>query len=216
MERVICVLIGYAFGLIQTGYIYGMMNHVDIRKHGSGNAGTTNALRTLGWKAGIITFLGDCVKSVVAVLIVRLIFAQQENVLLLAGYAGLGVVLGHNFPFYLKFKGGKGIAATAGLILAINPVMFLSIAVVFLTIVWFTQYVSLGSIVIMLLFVAEVIVYGQMGGVSLETPTLYEFYGIVVILAVLAIYRHRANIKRLMTGTENKTNLRKIGKKQDS
>lgn len=214
MERIICILIGYAFGLIQTGYIYGMINHVDIRKHGSGNAGTTNALRTLGWKAGIITFIGDCLKCVIAVFLVKfLIYAQHEQVQLLAIYTGLGVVLGHNYPFYLKFKGGKGIAATAGLIFAIHPLMFLSIAIVFIAIVWFTQYVSLGSLVIMLMFVAEVVVYGQFGGFDLVPPTLYEFYGIAVILAALAFYRHRANIKRLLTGTENKTNFRKIGKK---
>ena len=213
MERVISILIGYAFGLFQTGYIYGMMKQIDIRKHGSGNAGTTNALRTLGWKAGIITFLGDCLKCLIAVIVVRLIFSQSSNLQLLVGYAGLGVVLGHNYPFYLKFKGGKGIAATAGLVLAVNPIMFLTIAVVFIGIVWFTEYVSLGSIVIMILFAAEVIVYGQMGGFHLAAPELYEFYAIIVFLALLAIWRHRANIKRLISGTENKTNVRKIGKK---
>lgn len=213
MERVISILIGYVFGLFQTGYIYGMMNHVDIRKHGSGNAGTTNALRTLGWRAGATTFIGDCLKCVLAVVVVRLLFAQNDNVQLFAIYAGLGAVLGHNFPFYLKFKGGKGIAATAGLILAINPIMFLTVAVVFFAIVWFTQYVSLGSLVIMILFVVEVVIYGQMGGIGLSVPELYEFYVIAFILAAMAFYRHRANIKRLLTGTENKTNLRTIGKK---
>lgn len=213
MERIISILIGYAFGLFQTGYIYGMMNHVDIRKHGSGNAGTTNALRTLGWKAGVITFIGDCLKCVVAVIVVRMIFSKSDMVSLLSAYAGLGAVLGHNFPFYLKFKGGKGIAATAGLILAINPIMFLTVAIVFVSIVWFTQYVSLGSLVIMLLFVIEVLIYGQSGGLGLTPPALYEFYAIAVVLTVLAFYRHRANIKRLLTGTENKTDIRKIGKK---
>lgn len=213
MERILSILIGYAFGLFQTGYIYGMMNHVDIRKHGSGNAGTTNALRTLGWKAGAITFIGDCIKSILAILTIRLIFAENGNVQLLSAYAGLGAVLGHNFPFYLKFKGGKGIATTVGFILSIHPLMFLSVAVVFFLIVWFTQYVSLGSIIIMLLFVAEIILYGQSGGLGLTAPVLYEFYGIAVVLAALAIYRHRANIKRLLTGTENKTDIRTIGKK---
>lgn len=213
MERLICLAIGYLFGIFQTGYIYGMINHVDIRKHGSGNAGTTNALRTLGWKAGVITFIGDCLKCVLAVVLVRLIFADSSHVELLAIYAGLGAVLGHNFPFYLNFKGGKGIASTAGLILAVNPVMFLIIAVVFIAIVWFTQYVSLGSLVIMVLFVIQVVIYGQMGGFGLAVGELYEFYAIAVVLAALAFWRHRANIKRLMTGTENKTDLRKIGKK---
>lgn len=213
MERLICVAIGYLFGLFQTGYIYGMINHVDIRKHGSGNAGTTNALRTLGWKAGAITFIGDCLKCVLAVVLVRLIFADSGHVELLAIYAGLGAVLGHNFPFYLKFKGGKGIASTAGLILAVNPLMFLIVAVVFIGIVWFTQYVSLGSLIIMVLFVIQVIIHGQMGGFGLPNGELYEFYVIAVVLAALAFWRHRANIKRLINGTENKTDLRKIGKK---
>ena len=213
MERLICVAIGYLFGLFQTGYIYGMINHVDIRKHGSGNAGTTNALRTLGWKAGAITFIGDCLKCVLAVVLVRFIFADSSRIELLAIYAGLGAVLGHNFPFYLNFKGGKGIASTVGLILAVNPVMFLIVAIVFITIVWFTQYVSLGSIVIMVLFVIQVVIYGQMDGLGLTGGELYEFYAIAIVLAALAIWRHRANIKRLATGTENKTDLRKIGKK---
>lgn len=213
MERLICVAIGYLFGLFQTGYIYGMINHVDIRKHGSGNAGTTNALRTLGWKAGAITFIGDCLKCVLAVLLVRFIFADSSHVELLAIYAGLGAVLGHNFPFYLNFKGGKGIASTVGLVLAVNPVMFLIVAIVFIAIVWFTQYVSLGSIVIMVLFVIQVVIYGQMDGFGLTGGELYEFYAIAIVLAALAIWRHRANIKRLATGTENKTDLRKIGKK---
>ena len=213
MERLICLVIGYLFGLIQTGYIYGKMNHVDIRKHGSGNAGTTNALRTLGWKAGVITFVGDCLKCVLAVVLVRLIFANNGNVELLAFYAGLGAVLGHNFPFYLNFKGGKGIASTAGLILAVNPVMFLIIAIVFIAIVLITQYVSLGSLVIMVLFVAQIVIYGQMGGFHLTNMELYEFYAIAVVLVALAFWRHRANIKRLLSGTENKTDVRKIGKK---
>lgn len=213
MERLICIAIGYLFGLIQTGYIYGILNHVDIRKHGSGNAGTTNALRTLGWKAGVITFLGDCLKCILAVALVRLIFAEHGDVSLLAIYAGLGVVLGHNYPFYLNFKGGKGIAATAGLVLSVNPVMFLSIALVFVAIVLITQYVSLGSLIIMVLFVVEVVLYGQSGGFGLETAQLYEFYIVVIVLAGLAFFRHRENIVRLIKGTENKTNIRKIGKK---
>ena len=214
MERLICILIGYLCGLFQTGYIYGKMNHIDIRKHGSGNAGTTNALRTLGWKAGVITFVGDCAKCVVAVLIVRFIYRDYANINLLAFYAGMGAVLGHNYPCYLKFKGGKGIASTAGLVLAVNPLMFLIVAVVFIGIVLITQYVSLASITIMLLFVVQVVIHGQNGGFNLSGMELYEFYAIAVFLALLAIWRHRANIKRLFTGTENKINVFKIGKKE--
>lgn len=205
MERIICVVIGYLFGLLQTGYIYGKLNHVDIRKHGSGNAGTTNALRTLGWKAGLITLIGDCLKCVLAVAFVKLLYGEScDNIALLAMYTGAGVTLGHNFPFYLNFKGGKGIAATAGLILSTNPVMFLIIAVIFIAIVLVTRYVSLGSLIIMVVFVIEVIVYGQSGGFHLEQMELYELYGVVILLTVMAFVKHRENIKRLMKGTENK------------
>ncbi len=213
MERLLCVVIGYLFGLIQTGYIYGKIKKIDIRNHGSGNAGTTNALRTLGWKAGVITFIGDCLKCVVAVTVVQFMFIQDPRQSLYAMYAGLGAVLGHNFPFYLKFKGGKGIASTAGLILAINPIMFLIVAVVFIGIVLITQYVSLGSIIIMILFVIMVVISGQTGELWLPKGDLYEYYAIAIVLALLAIWRHRANIKRLINGTENKTDVKKIGKK---
>lgn len=212
LERLICIVIGYAFGLFQTGYIYGRVKQIDIRKHGSGNAGTTNALRTLGWKAGIITFLGDCLKCILAVMVAKILFADAGNIELLTLYAGLGAVLGHNYPFYLNFKGGKGIAATAGLILTVHPIMFLTVAIVFVTILLLTQYVSLGSIVIMALFVVEVILYGQFGGFELYGMELYEFYVIAIILAVLAWARHRANIKRLLSNTENKIDVFNIGK----
>ncbi len=102
MERLICIIIGYIFGLFQTGYIYGRLHRIDIREHGSGNAGTTNAMRTLGKKAGIITYVGDMLKAVVASFIVRLIFSNSNiDIVTLILYSGIGVVLGHNFPVYL-------------------------------------------------------------------------------------------------------------------
>ena len=123
IERVLCLLIGYIFGLFQTGYIYGKFKHIDIRNQGSGNAGTTNALRVLGWQAGLITFLGDAFKCIFAVIAVRLIFGGMHPELapLYAMYAGMGAVFGHNYPFYMKFKGGKGIATTAGLLASTLP-----------------------------------------------------------------------------------------------
>ena len=108
--------------IFQTSYIYGRTKGIDIREHGSGNAGTTNALRTLGKKAGAITLAGDCIKCILAVLTVRLIFgaSHPELLKLLTVYAAAGTILGHNFPFYLGFRGGKGIAATAGLIISFD------------------------------------------------------------------------------------------------
>ncbi len=205
LERLVCILIGYVFGLFQTGYLYGKMKNIDIREHGSGNSGTTNALRTLGWKAGAVTFLGDCLKCIAAVVVVRAIFGwSHEMAPLYSIYAGAGAVLGHNYPFYLKFKGGKGVAATAGLVITMNPFMVISLLAVFVVVVLLTRYVSLGSIIIAVLMVVEAFVLGQMGVFRLSGAYLYEFYGVVVFLAVLAIVRHRQNIVRLYKGTENK------------
>jgi glycerol-3-phosphate acyltransferase PlsY len=204
VTRLKALLIGYLCGCFPTGYLVGKKHGIDIRKHGSGNTGATNTLRTLGWKAGIVTFFGECMKSVVAVLLVRWIFSGHDLISLLAMYAGMGVVLGHNYPVYMNFKGGKGIAATAGLILATNPIMFLIVAAVFASIVLTTRYVSLGSLVVMVVFMIEVVVYGQMGGFALAGTALYEIYAIALFLAVLGFVRHKANIKRLLSGTENK------------
>lgn len=214
MERFICVVIGYAFGLCQTGYIYGKLHHVDIRKLGSGNAGTTNALRTLGWKAGAVTFLGDAFKCIFAVLAVHLLYGKTHADILpvLAMYAGMGAVIGHNYPFYMNFKGGKGIAATAGLLASTTNIwMTLICLVAFVGIVAVTRYVSLGSLAVVVIYLIEVVVYGQMGGFGVKPPYVYEMYGIAVFLMISAFYKHKANIQRLISGTENKMS---FGKKK--
>lgn len=212
MERIICVCIGYAFGLLQTGYIYGKIHHVDIRKQGSGNAGTTNALRTLGWKAGVVTLLGDAFKCVFAVVAVHLIYKSSHAQILplLSMYAGMGAVLGHNYPFYMKFKGGKGIAATAGLLLSTTtPVMVLICLAAFVGLVAATRYVSVGSLVVVVIYLLEIIYQGQTGVYKMADHYLYEMYGIVAFLMILAFFKHRENIKRLLRGTENKISVGK-------
>lgn len=212
LERLVSVGIGYVFGLLQTGYLYGKIHHRDIRKEGSGNAGTTNALRTMGWKAGAVTLLGDAFKCVFAVLLVRLIFRESHGDMLplLSMYAGMGAVLGHNYPFYMKFKGGKGIAATAGLILSTtNAWMVVICLAVFLGIVAGTKYVSVGSLAVVILYLLEVIYLGQTGAYGIAQNYLYEMYGIAAFLMVSAFFKHRANIKRLLTGTENKLSVGK-------
>lgn len=212
MERLICVMIGYVFGLFQTGYIYGKMHNIDIRKQGSGNAGTTNALRTMGWKAGLVTFLGDCFKCVFAVVVVHLLYGKThaDMIPLLAMYAGMGAVLGHNYPFYLKFKGGKGIAATAGLLVSTTNVwMVLICLVAFVAIVGITRYVSLGSLAVVIIYLVEVVVYGQMGGFGVAANYLWEMYAIAAFLMLSAFFKHRANIQRLLSGTENKLSVGK-------
>lgn len=214
MERIVCILIGYIFGLFQTGYIYGRLHHVDIRKMGSGNAGSTNALRTLGVKAGACTFLGDSFKCLFAVLVVRLVFRETYGDILplLSIYAGMGAVLGHNFPFYLNFKGGKGIAAMAGLLPALTNIWITLIALaVFVTIVAVTKYVSVGSIAVVLILFSGIVFRGQAGSYGMESQYLTEMYVVAGFLAILAIWKHRANIQRLMDGTENKIS---FGKKK--
>ena len=122
MGRLICLVIGYVCGLFQTAYIYGKSKGIDIREKGSGNAGTTNTLRVFGAKAGLIVLLGDVLKCAVACLIARYfivpMFPDEKYLLIL--YAAAGAILGHDFPFYMNFKGGKGIAATAGLICCLH------------------------------------------------------------------------------------------------
>lgn len=209
MERLICIAIGYVFGLFQTSYIYGKMHGIDIRKCGSGNAGTTNMLRTMGTKAGAITLLGDAFKCVIAVLIVRMLFrTQYEEILpLLSIYTAAGVILGHNFPFYMNFRGGKGIAATAGLIMSMSWQMTLLGIVVFGGTVALTHYVSLGSLLVYVSFLAELVFFGQRGMFGMTQRYLNEMYVVAAALAVLAFWMHRANIVRLVHGEERKTYL---------
>lgn len=215
MIRLCCIAIGYLCGLFQTSYIIGRMYHTDIREHGSGNAGTTNALRTLGKKAGLLTLLGDLCKPMLAYLIIYLLFHGSYPDLwkLLCMYGCAGAVLGHVFPFYLGFKGGKGIASIAGLgIIFGNVPIILSCMLVFILVVAITRYVSLGSIVMMLLFLIEVVVFGQLGWFpALSGTSLYEWYGIVAVLVALTIYKHRENIKRLFAGNEKKLSFSKNG-----
>ena len=163
MGRVLCLVIGYVFGLFQTGYLYGKMNHIDIRNYGSGNSGTTNALRVLGKKAGLIVFAGDFLKTVFACLAVRIIFKASPDTDLYVLYAGLGVVLGHNFPCYLHFKGGKGIASMAGILVSMDWRVTLVCAALFLGAVIITRYVSLGSILVVISFFIQMLIYGSRG-----------------------------------------------------
>ena len=215
MIRVICLLIGYCFGLFQTSYIYGRLHGIDIRDYGSGNAGTTNALRTLGRKAGVITFFGDCFKCVFAVLAEHLLFGKTypDMIRLLAVYAAAGTILGHNFPCYLKFRGGKGIAATAGLIVSFDWRITLIALVLFAAVFLTTHYVSLGSLVVYGVLMIGTLVLGQMGLFAMPADYLYEMYIVVAFLTVLAVWKHRENIQRLIAGTERKTYLSSKGRK---
>ncbi len=214
MIRIVCLLIGYCFGIFQTAFIYGKLHGIDIREKGSGNSGTTNALRVLGKKAGIIVFLGDALKAVFAMVLVHVLFQDKypDMEALLRIYAGAGVVLGHNFPFYMGFKGGKGIAATGGISLGMAWQCCLAVAVTFFSIFFATHYVSLGSLCMYVVFVIALVVMGQMGCFGMSQACLTEMYVIAVLLMIMAFVRHRVNIERLVHGNERKTYLTKKNK----
>lgn len=214
MERLICLIIGYVFGMIQTAYIYGKLHHIDIREHGSGNAGTTNALRTLGKRAGLIVFIGDLLKVVAASLVVRLIFSKDfsDSITLLVLYAGLGTVLGHNFPAYLNFKGGKGIAATAGVIISLGRWELIVVAAIFFALtVLLTRYVSSGSLVMVLSVFSTFVVLDGLGRIEGLKPLVvsYEAMGVFAVFVLMAFIRHKANIVRIFNGTENELSFKK-------
>lgn len=214
MERIICIVIGYVFGLFQTAFIYGKLHGIDIREHGSGNAGTTNTLRVLGTKAGLIVLVGDIIKCILAIVLCSVLFdkTHPNEIYLLKLYAAAGAILGHNFPFYLQFKGGKGIAATAGLILAFHPYFIVMGVIVFFGIFFTTHYVSLGSLLVYAGLMIQMVIAGQMGVFGASQQVLIEMYIITALLTILAYYKHRENIKRLIKGEERKTYLTKKNK----
>ena len=214
MERIICIIIGYGFGLFQTAFIYGKLHGIDIREHGSGNAGTTNTLRVLGTKAGLIVLAGDIIKCILAIVLCGALFGKThpDEVYLLKLYAAAGAILGHNFPFYLNFKGGKGIAATAGLIIAFHPYFIIVEALLFFVTFAITHYVSLGSLLVYAGLMIQMVVWGQMGLFGASQAVLNEMYVITAFLTILAYYKHRENIVRLIKGEERKTYLTKKNK----
>lgn len=195
---IVCLILGYLIGTFSTSYIVGMARHLDIRKYGSGNAGTTNALRVLGTKAGIITFAGDFFKAFIPLTLMKYVIWPGEDFLyLMMLIMGFGIVIGHNYPVWLGFKGGKGIAATGGVFVAFDPWIFIPGIILFLGVIFLSKYVSLGSLCLSVLFPIWMIL----------TMKSDPYYGWIIFVTFLytisAFVRHRANIVRLANGTEN-------------
>ena len=213
MYRIICMIIGFAFGCIPTGFIVARCYGKDIRKMGSGNTGFTNALRSLGKKAGAFTFAGDMIKTLIPLFITAFLYgAAEETRFVVTMYTGLGAVLGHDFSPWLHFKGGKGITSSGTLILFNDPRFFLLELGVVAVLAGISGYISLGSLAAAVIFIAGhifLIVSGVQFGWSFYPQTFDPKYApelivIVVVIGALAIWRHRANIQRLLNGTENK------------
>jgi len=188
IKPMIIIVFCYLLGNISTSLVVSKLwANIDIRKYGSGNAGATNVVRTLGLKAGVLTLLGDAIKGVIAILIARKF--GGVNIALLSGIA---VVAGHNWPILFGFKGGKGIATTIGVALTINLFSTLICLIFGILIIIKTKYISLASILAICLFPF----------ILLTIDIKHFIFGL--ILAMMAIFRHRTNIKRLMEGTESK------------
>ena len=209
--RIVCLAIGYVFGLFQTAYIVGRTRGIDIREHGSGNSGTTNAMRILGKKAGLIVFLGDVLKSLLALLLVGFLFGK---VYLLKTWTFAGVVLGHDYPFYMGFRGGKGVAVMAGYVFGFHWSFILPGILMFFIPYLITGYVSLGSLILYLGLFIQLVIEGTRGVFDISGPMLTELIVIQGLLTAMAWYRHRANIGRLLSGTERKTHLIKRNSEQ--
>lgn len=201
MFRLWCICIGYFIGCISTGFIVSKLAKTDLRKKGSGNIGTTNAFRVIGFRGGAATFVGDILKAVLAFVICQKLFPDYA---LLAGiYACAGAVFGHDFPFYLAFKGGKGIAAMIGMALCLG----VSTAPLFAVITlgfgilggFMTGCISAGSIA----FSVAIPLSAYFMGMPFEVVV------IVTALSILALWKHKENMKRLRAGTESKFSLRK-------
>lgn len=191
----------YLIGSIPTAYIIGKsVKQIDIRQCGSGNVGATNVFRVVGKKWGIIVMLLDMLKGVMAVLLIGYFFQSElfSNMKLLAFFYGACAIIGHNWTLFLQFKGGKGVATTAGVIAALFPLAFVCSLLIFISVVKLSGYVSLGSMISALFFpVFMSLFYRTSEGFSV-------FLGVSLLLVVFICTRHIKNFKRLLNGTENK------------
>ncbi|PWU68761.1 glycerol-3-phosphate 1-O-acyltransferase PlsY [Gracilibacillus dipsosauri] len=190
MDYFIFIVIAYLLGSIPTGLIVGKVGFkIDIREHGSGNLGATNTFRVLGIKAGIIVTVCDILKGTLAAVLPVIFHAEQVYPLVV----GLFAVLGHIFPIFAKFKGGKAVATSAGVILGVNPLLFIIMICSFLIILYISKYVSLSSMVTGIITIIVTIIQQEVGLMIVTS-----------ILTIVVIYRHKANIKRIINKTEPK------------
>lgn len=198
LSVILTMLIAYCLGSISTGILVAKKNGgPDLHSVGSKNTGATNVLRTMGWKFGLITFLGDCLKAILACCVGQLLMGNIYGSML----GGLMVILGHNWPVFFGFRGGKGVASSCGVLLFCFPIPALICFILTIGLIALTRYVSLGSMIMLVLYSLLVSLFWSAGDLYVILWT--------IILALLCIYRHRANIGRLLRGEENK-----LGKKK--
>ncbi len=198
------IVISYLCGSIPTSIIAGKLQKgIDIRQHGSGNAGATNVFRVLGWKTGLIVLLIDMAKGLIPTVWVSQLGANSGFGWEAINYqvlAGVSAVFGHIWTIFAKFKGGKGVGTAAGMVIGLAPVAVLICIVVFAITVWLTRFVSLGSILASITFFA--VIFIQRFVLEQPIPDLLLIFSIFI--PVLIIFTHRSNIQRLLKGEENK------------
>ncbi|MBQ8808627.1 MAG: glycerol-3-phosphate 1-O-acyltransferase PlsY [Clostridia bacterium] len=197
LKIILCLILGYLFGSLNFAIIYSKLRSDDIRNHGSGNAGATNVLRTYGKGAAALVFILDILKGVIAVAITRIFLDDM----IFDCMAALGAVLGHNFPIYYGFKGGKGVATSLAVLLALHFPTALAALITFIIVVTLTKYVSLSSILAAIAAIITSFIFFKIDVFSV----------FCLIIGSLCIYRHRSNIVRLLKGTENKLGEKKKG-----
>lgn len=206
---ILSLILGYLIGSLNISIIIGKLKGDDIRNHGSGNAGATNSLRVYGKKIAVLVLLGDGLKAVLAVLLGMLfgkLFGLDVNAATFCKYlAGFGAVLGHNFPLYFGFRGGKGVITSVGAIFMFDPLAGLVILAAGILVIVFTRYVSLGSSVGAATFPIYVIITN----IGSENPVAPYYIALSIIMGGLTIYRHKGNIKRLIAGNESKLGQKK-------
>ncbi len=212
IPRLLCLsalIIGYFFGLFQSAFILAKARNVDIYTKGSGNPGTTNMFRVMGAKFGILTFILDIAKVVIAIFLTKFIFLNWLQLpidpIALKLYTGLGAVLGHNFPIYLRGKGGKGVAATCAVYICLGDWKLILIGLaLFILIVALTRYVSLASMVVVVVSMFEFLFFTLINLTPVQDEWLIDCQVIVIIFSVLVLFTHRQNIVRLLYGEESK------------
>ena len=203
---IVVAILSYLIGSINFSIIISNKGAgCDVREKGSGNAGTTNMLRTVGKKAALITLVCDILKGVISILLALLIgkIAKEANNSILVQIAGILVIIGHTFPIFFKFKGGKGVATAVGVLLTTNWQIGLICLIFGLVLIALTRMVSLGSITAAILF-QILILFIKSKDIVEEIYLIYS-----LIIAVMVVFNHRENVKRLLSGTENKLSFKK-------
>lgn len=209
----LCLAVGYAFGNIPNGYLYAKAHGIDIYKEGSGNPGTTNVLRTLGKKAGFTVLMMDIAKCMLPIFFMVLFFKPENEDLksLILMATGIGAILGHNFPCIPKVRGGKGVACTGALLIALSPFYTFCLLLFFILVVLITGYVSLGSMLAITVFFLSVVFFGKSSLLFPFSEAVYlPMCALSFLLMALLIFQHRGNIRRLLNGTENRFGKKKI------